>query len=137
MHQLVDAQASVSAPTRSARRLTVELGGLPLEVFREESAFFGEDVFVALDGDEDGLLGLLSGVEAHSEHHSAAAIRQEAARRSVVAADVLNVNTRPSAGIVGEHAEGLIWAGNPRLVSEMGASVDDPALEVQIGRAHV
>jgi len=84
---------------------------------------------VALDGDEQGLLSLLAGIEAQSEHHSAAAIRQEAQSRSVAAADVTNVTARPSAGIVGDHAGGLLWAGNPRLAAEMKASVDHPALQ--------
>ncbi len=134
--------AILSALSAAARGGVLFKGGAALETLAAVDTFAfdktgtlttGKAVVtrvVALDGDEEAFLSLLAGIEAQSEHHSAAAIRQEAARRSVVAADVLNVNTRPSAGIVGEHAEGLIWAGNPRLVSEMGASVDDPALEV-------
>ncbi|MCB0016031.1 MAG: cation-translocating P-type ATPase, partial [Anaerolineales bacterium] len=134
--------AILSALSAAARGGVLFKGGAALETLAAVDTFAfdktgtlttGKAVVtrvVALDGDEEVFLSLLAGIEAQSEHHSAAAIRQEAARRSVVAADVLNVNTRPSAGIVGEHAEGLIWAGNPRLVSEMGASVDDPALEV-------
>lgn len=134
--------AILSALSAAARGGVLFKGGAALETLAAVDTFAfdktgtlttGKAVVtrvVALDGDDEVFLSLLAGIEAQSEHHSAAAIRQEAARRSVVAADVLNVNTRPSAGIVGEHAEGLIWAGNPRLVSEMGASVDDPALEV-------
>src|SRR5690606_27877709 len=83
---------------------------------------------VALDGDEQGLLSLLAGLEAQSEHHSAAAIRQEAAKRSINVVEVKDVRTRPSAGIVGHHQQGLLWAGNPRLAAEMGASIHHPEL---------
>ncbi len=84
---------------------------------------------VALDGNERGLLSLLAGLESQSEHHSAAAIRQEAARLSVDVVEVNDVGTRPSAGIVGYYQQVLLWAGNPRLVAEMGASIDHPKLE--------
>src|SRR5690606_18451180 len=134
--------AILSALSAAARGGVLFKGGAALETLAAVDTFAfdktgtlttGKAVVtrvVALDGDEEAFLSLLAGIEAQSEHHSAAAIRQEAARRSVVAADVLNVNTRPSAGIVGEHAEGLLWAGNQRLVSEMGASIVHPELEV-------
>lgn len=83
---------------------------------------------VALDGDERRLLSLLAGVEAHSEHHSAAAIRQEASNRGVEPAGMRDVITRPSAGIVGEDGDGQFWAGNPRLAAQMDASIDHPKL---------
>ena len=84
---------------------------------------------VALDGDERGFLSLLAGIEAQSEHHSAAAIREEAANRGIEPARVADVSTRPSAGIVGEQADGQVWAGNPRLAAQMSASIDHPALK--------
>jgi len=84
---------------------------------------------VALDGDEKRFLSLLSGLEAHSEHHSAAAIRHEAAARSIGPAEVKDVGNRPSAGIVGRYGQGLLWAGNPRLADQMQASIDHPALQ--------
>ncbi|MGX5720828.1 heavy metal translocating P-type ATPase [Shinella zoogloeoides] len=79
---------------------------------------------VALDGDERGFLSLLAGLEAHSEHHVAAAIRREAAARDIEPARVADVSARPSAGIVGTDALGVLWAGNLHLVRDMGASVD-------------
>lgn len=85
---------------------------------------------VALDGDEQAMLSLLAGLESQSEHHSAAAIRDEAAKRSIDVVQVKDVRNRPSAGIVGEFDGDVLWAGNPRLVEEMGASIDDPALNV-------
>src|SRR5690606_3493389 len=84
---------------------------------------------VVLDGDERRFLSLLAGLEAHSEHHSAAAIRQEAISRGVEPARVRNVMTRPSAGIVGDEGDGQVWAGNPRLAAQMGASIDHPRLK--------
>lgn len=84
---------------------------------------------VALDGDERLFLSLLAGLEAHSEHHSAAAIRQEAASRGIAPVRVMNAITRPSAGIVGDDGEGQLWAGNPRLAVQMGASIDHPMLK--------
>ncbi len=84
---------------------------------------------VALDGDERGFLSLLAGLEAHSEHHSAAAIRQEAASRDIEPIIVANVATRPSAGIVGELEDDQIWAGNPRLATQMKASIDHLSLK--------
>ena len=83
---------------------------------------------VALDGDEGRFLSLVSGLEAHSEHHSAAAIRQEASRRDLQPVAVRDVITRPSAGIVGDDGQGQLWAGNPRLAAQMGAAIDHPAL---------
>src|SRR5690606_18815728 len=70
-----------------------------------------------------------AGLEAQSEHHSAAAIRREAARRGIAPVMVTDVITRPSAGIVGDDGEGQLWAGNPRLAAQMGAAIDHPALE--------
>lgn len=134
--------AILSALSAAARGGVLFKGGAALETLAAVDTFAfdktgtlttGKAVVtrvVALDGDEQGFLSLLAGIEAQSEHHSAAAIRQEAESRAVVAADVTNVNTRPSAGIVGEYGKGLLWAGNPRLVSEMRASIDHPALEV-------
>ncbi len=87
---------------------------------------------VALNGDEHRFLALLAGLEADSEHHSAAAIRQEAIRRGVEPARVTEVITRPSAGITGDAGdagEGRLWAGNPRLAAQMGASIDHPMLK--------
>ena len=83
---------------------------------------------VALDGDERGFLSLLAGLEAHSEHRVAAAIRREAAARGIAPAHVVDVSARPSAGIVGSDALGVLWAGNLHLVRDMGASVDHAGL---------
>jgi heavy metal translocating P-type ATPase len=132
--------AILSALSAAARGGVLFKGGAALETLAAVDTFAFDKTgtlttgkatvtrVVALDGDEQGFLSLLAGLEAHSEHHSAAAIRREAASRSVAVAQVTNVATRPSAGIVGHHGEGLLWAGNPRLASEMEASIDHPAL---------
>ncbi|HEY6629949.1 MAG TPA: cation-translocating P-type ATPase [Rhizobiaceae bacterium] len=133
--------AILSALSAAARGGVLFKGGAALETLAAVDTFAFDKTgtlttgkaavtrVVALDGDEEGLLSMLAGIEAHSEHHSAAAIRQEAASRSVAPAEVANVNTRPSAGIVGHHGGGLLWAGNPRLAAEMKASIDHPALK--------
>lgn len=84
---------------------------------------------VALDGNEDRFLSLLAGLEAHSEHHIAAAIRREVGARGVDPASVADVNARPGIGIEGFDALGPIWAGNSYLAEEMNASLDHPGLK--------
>jgi heavy metal translocating P-type ATPase len=80
---------------------------------------------VTLDGDENRFLSLLAGLEAHSEHHIAAAIRRETTRRGLSAATVVDVTAYPGAGVVGNDGSGLIWAGNSYLAEDMQALVDD------------
>ncbi len=79
---------------------------------------------VTLNGDETHFLSLLAGLEAQSEHHSAAAIRREASTRGIEFAHVEDVNNYPSAGIVGVRPDGQLWAGNSRMAAQMGASID-------------
>ncbi len=83
---------------------------------------------VARDGDENGFLSLLAGLEAHSEHHIAAAILREAKARGLEKVAVMDVSAHPSAGITGRDSIGQLWAGNTRMASAMGAAIDDPAL---------
>ncbi|KRW93584.1 heavy metal translocating P-type ATPase [Paracoccus sp. MKU1] len=91
---------------------------------------------VVLDGDEDRFLSLLAGLEAHSEHHLAAAIRREIAARGLDAASVADVTARPGIGIEGSDALGPLWAGNPYLAEEMNASINHPALQALADGAH-
>ena len=83
---------------------------------------------VASDDDEDGFLSLLAGVEAHSEHHIAAAILRETAAHGLTGVAVTDVSAHPSAGILGRDSLGQVWAGNARMASAMGATIDNPAL---------
>ena len=84
---------------------------------------------VALDGEERRFLSLLAGLEAHSEHHVAAAIRREAVANGIEPTKVVDVSSHPSAGIIGYDVFGPIWAGNAHLVAEMGATIDNAAFQ--------
>jgi len=84
---------------------------------------------VALDGDTDAFLTLLSGLEAHSEHPIAEAIRREAYARGLAPAEVESVRSHPSEGITGQDGDGPVWAGNRRMAAKMGADASVPALE--------
>lgn len=134
--------AILSALSAAARGGVLFKGGAALETLATVDTFAFDKTgtlttgkasvtrVVALDGDVERFLSLLAGLEAQSEHHSAAAIRREAASRGIEPVRVRNVTSRPSAGIVGDDGEGLLWGGNPRLAAQMGASVDHPALRV-------
>ncbi|MCD1620951.1 cation-translocating P-type ATPase [Salipiger manganoxidans] len=133
--------AILSALSAAARGGVLFKGGAALETLAAVETFAFDKTgtlttgkasvtrVVALDGDEGRFLSLIAGLEAQSEHHSAAAIRQEAIRRGVEPAEISNVITRPSAGIVGDDGQGHLWAGNPRLAVQMGAPIDHPRLE--------
>ncbi len=133
--------AILSALSAAARGGVLFKGGAALETLAEVGAFAFDKTgtlttgrasvtqVVALDGDEERFLSLLTGLEAQSEHPSAAAIRDEAARRDIEPATFRDVTSLPSAGIVGTDDEGVLWAGNPRLAAEMGAEIGDPRLE--------
>ena len=134
--------AILSALAAAARGGVLFKGGAALETLAAVNTFAFDKTgtlttgkasvtsVVALDGDEAGFLSLVAGLEAQSEHHSAAAIRQEAARRGFVPTPMRDVITRPSAGIVGNDGEGQFWAGNPRLAAQMGADTLHPALQL-------
>src|SRR5690606_38753662 len=134
--------AILSALSAAARGGVLFKGGAALETLATVDTFAFDKTgtlttgkasvtrVVALDGDVERFLSLLAGLEAQSEHHSAAAIRREGASRGTEAVRVRNVTSRPGAGIVGGGGEGLLWGGNPRLAAQMGASVDHPALRV-------
>ena len=133
--------AILSALSAAARIGVLFKGGAALETLAEVDTFAFDKTgtlttgeasvsgVVALDGDEAGFLSLLSGLEAHSEHHSGAAIRQEAENRGLTPIPVENVITRPSAGIIGNLNGTKLWAGNRRMAKQMGASIDHPDLE--------
>jgi Zn2+/Cd2+-exporting ATPase len=84
---------------------------------------------VVLEGNESEFLSLLAGLEAHSEHHVATAIRLQAKERGLASAAVSGVSTQPGVGITGHDVLGLVWAGNPHLAKEMGAVLDSPRLQ--------
>ncbi|EEX64110.1 LOW QUALITY PROTEIN: heavy metal translocating P-type ATPase, partial [Brucella abortus bv. 6 str. 870] len=95
---------------------------------------------------ESEFLSLLAGLEAHSEHPIAEAIRNYATLHDIQCADVGRVTAIPSEGVVGHTSTGAeVWAGNSRMVSRKKANVDIAALEalgrhaetvIYLGRGH-
>lgn len=75
-----------------------------------------------LVGSEDELLSLAAGIEQHSEHPIAAAIRNEAASRGLTVDPVKDVVSVASEGIAGVWQGERVWAGNPRMVLACGAA---------------
>lgn len=78
------------------------------------------------DGDEDGFLRLIAGLEAQSEHPIASAIRRAARARGLDPVAVHEVRAIPSEGVEGHDPDGPIWAGNNRMAMRMGVADDDP-----------
>lgn len=137
--------AILSALSAAARGGVLFKGGAALETLAAVDTFAFDKTgtlttgraavtqVVALDGDESRFMSLLAGLEAHSEHHIAAAIRREVATLGFEPARVVNVNARPGMGIEGFDAVGPVWAGNSYLVEEMGARIDRPELQKIVG----
>jgi heavy metal translocating P-type ATPase len=140
--------ASLSALSAAAREGVLFKGGAALETLAVVDTFAFDKTgtlttgraavtkVVSLDGDTDGFLSLLGGLEAHSEHHIATAIRREVAARGLDIAMVLDVKALPSAGIVGLDVSGALWAGNSHLATEMGARIDQAAFEMLATGTH-
>ncbi|MRX51352.1 cadmium-translocating P-type ATPase [Paracoccus sp. S-4012] len=132
--------AILSALSAAARGGVLFKGGAALETLAAVETFAFDKTgtlttgdatvtqIVALDGDEDGFLSLMAGLEAQSEHHIAAAIRRAAVARGVEGAEIAEVTSRAGKGIVGRDDHGTLWAGNPYLAAEMGADLRHPAL---------
>lgn len=133
--------AILSALSVAARGGVLFKGGAALEMLAEVRAFAFDKTgtlttgraevtqLVALDGvAEADMLGLLAGIETHSEHHIAAAVQRFALARDVRPVAVTQVQAWPSEGITGVDAAGAVWAGNARMVERMGAAVAHPAL---------
>ena len=136
--------AILSALSAAARGGVLFKGGAALETLGAVRAFAFDKTgtlttgraevvdVVALQGTEDAFLTRLAGLEAHSEHPIAEAIRREAAARGLVLAEADGVSAHPSEGVVG--GDGL-WAGNPRMAARMGADLGIPALDRVTGAA--
>jgi P-type E1-E2 ATPase len=77
---------------------------------------------------QDEFLALLAGLEAHSEHPIADAIRRDVAERGITPAVVADAKAYPSEGIVGADGDAPVWAGNPRMAERMGANLALPEL---------
>lgn len=128
--------AILSALSAAARGGVLFKGGAALETLAKVKTFAFDKTgtlttgkaevtrIVPLSGSKEELLALGSGLEAHSEHPIAAAIRRYALSRDITPIEVGSVTSSPSEGIMGEDGKGQVWAGNPRMVSRMGASKD-------------
>lgn len=136
--------AMLSALAAAARGGVLFKGGAALEALGEARIFAFDKTgtlttghaeirrIVAVDGDEAALLALAAGLEAHSEHPVAGAIRSAAEARGLVPVAVREVSTVTSEGIAGVHGEALVWAGNARMVARMLAEEDDLPPELQV-----
>ena len=137
--------AILSALSAAARGGVLFKGGGALESLAEVKRFAFDKTgtlttgkaevtrIVVLHGDEDSFLRLLAGIEAQSEHPIAGAIRREMAKRGLTASPVADVTTAPSEGITGTDSGGALWAGNPRMVARMQASLDHSGLQGVMG----
>ncbi len=137
--------AILSALSASARGGVLFKGGAALENFAAVTQFAFDKTGTLTTGQpevsavispamaENDFLRLLAGLEAHSEHGIAAAIRRTAERRSLTPIAVSNVVTHPSEGITGRDCEGDVWAGNPRMAARMGADLTTPAFKAMTG----
>lgn len=128
--------AILSALSAAARGGVLFKGGAALETLAEVKSFAFDKTGTLTTGRaevedilspglaEDAFLQLAAGLEAQSEHPIAAAIRREAARRGLAVSELPDVRAIPSEGIVSGFGNDALWAGNPRLVTRMGADVD-------------
>lgn len=139
--------AILSALSAAARGGVLFKGGAALETLGAVRSFAFDKTgtlttgraevvqIVSLDLPETELLALLAGLEEHSEHPIADAIRREAAARAIMPAQIEDVTAYPSEGILGSDGGAPLWAGNPRMAHRMGASIDLPELAVLAAQA--
>ena len=139
--------AILSALSSAARGGVLFKGGAALESFAAVTQFAFDKTGTLTTGrpevtaivsptmSESAFLRLLAGLEAHSEHGIAAAVRREAERRALTPATIADVTAHPSEGITGRDEAGEIWAGNPRMVAHMGAEIIDPVFKAMTGGA--
>lgn len=127
--------AILSALSAAARGGVLFKGGAALEGLAEVRTFAFDKTgtlttgqaavtqIVALEGDEDAFLALAAGLEAQSEHPIAGAIRHAASERGLVPTPVRDVRSLPSEGITGTDDAGPLWAGNARMLAQVGADL--------------
>ncbi|MFA5538656.1 MAG: cation-translocating P-type ATPase [Gemmobacter sp.] len=129
--------AILSALAAAARGGVLFKGGAALETLADVDIFAFDKTGTLTTGKaevtqvvtrepEERFLSLIAGLEVHSEHPIADAIRRHIDEKGITAAEVRDVETVPSEGITGEDAVGPLWAGNPRMAARMGASLDAP-----------
>lgn len=132
--------AILSALSAAAAGGVLFKGGAALEQLAEVRAFAFDKTgtlttgraevraVVGIAATEDAVLAGLAAIEAHSEHHIAAAVIRAAAERGLGVAAVQDVKAWPSEGITGRDGEGEIWAGNERMLARMAANAEHPDL---------
>ncbi|MGE3150746.1 MAG: heavy metal translocating P-type ATPase [Pseudorhodoplanes sp.] len=136
--------AILSALSSSATGGVLFKGGAALENFAAVTQFAFDKTGTLTTGrpevtavispemSEDEFLSLLAGLEAHSEHGIAAAIRRAAEKRTLTPASVWDVVAHPSEGISGRDQKGEIWAGNLRMATRMDADTAAPVFRAMI-----
>ena len=139
--------AILSALSAAARGGFLFKGGAALESFAAVNQFAFDKTGTLTTGQpevtaivspampENAFLSLLAGLEAHSEHGIAAAVRREAERRALTPAAMTDVTAHPSEGITGCDPVGELWAGNPRMVARMGGDVSAAAFKAMTSGA--
>ncbi len=132
--------AILAALSAAARGGVLFKGGAALERMAGVSVFAfdktgtlttgraGLTAVLPLAGNRATLLAHLAGIEAHSEHHIAAAIARAARDEGLTPVTVREVQAHPSEGLTGRDDEGPLWAGNARMAARMGADPADPRL---------
>lgn len=133
--------AILSALSAAARGGVLFKGGVALETLAAVDIFTFDKTgtlttgraaitaVVPIDGDEASLLSLLGGLEAHSEHHIAGAVRRELEERKLAPAAVTSVVALPSAGIEGREGASTLWAGNARMLALRGIDPETTHLD--------
>lgn len=134
--------AILSALSASARGGVLFKGGAALESFGAIRQFAFDKTGTLTEGrariveilplgcPQDELLALAAGLEAHSEHHVAAAIRREAQRLAITPARVNGAQNHPGEGIVAQRAgESALFSGNAHLMQRLGVTPDSRAQE--------
>ncbi|SDJ43168.1 heavy metal translocating P-type ATPase [Aliiruegeria lutimaris] len=133
--------AILSALSASARGGVLFKGGVALETLASVSTFAFDKTGtlttgrqelsgIHCTGDETEFLARLAGLEAHSEHPVADAVRRAASERQVAPFEIREARAVPGEGIVGLDHQGVVWAGNERLANRMArhsAPMDCPA----------
>ncbi|PTE21640.1 cadmium-translocating P-type ATPase [Cereibacter changlensis JA139] len=124
--------AILSALSAAARGGVLFKGGAALETLAAVRTFAfdktgtlttgkAEVTGLVCEGSEEAFLARLAGIEAHSEHPIADAVRRAAVARGLTPIAVREARAVPSEGMVGIDDEGMLWAGNARLAARMGA----------------
>ena len=84
---------------------------------------------VALNGNENELLQIASSLEAHSEHPLAHSILEYAKQKGVLPQGVDDTEAVPGKGLRAVIGGTLHWAGNRKMLSDSGLSLDPAAKE--------